>query len=466
MTLLICLVSAFFGGCAAAERAVSPEPAATLSPEQRRQNLDSFDYVWTTIRDKYWDPEFGGLDWPAVRDELRPKVADATTQHAARAVMREMVNRLGVSHFAIIPRELYAQMETPQGTGPRDGETGIDVRVIDGQALVTSVAADSPAAAAGVRPGWIVTRIGDDELASRLEAVAREFEDRSYRDYLLASVVKGRLEGPVGQTLTVKFLDGNDQPVSRELTLVEKRGRRVRLGHLPPVHVWIDVRRLDQTVGYIAFNAFLDPPGLMPVFNEAMQSFMDAEGLIIDLRGNGGGLGAMVVGMIGWLVPEKNRELGTVYLRNNRLRLVVFPRPQTYAGPVAVLVDGLSASAAEFFAGGLKDLGRACIVGSRTAGAALPSMIEKLPNGDGFQYVFANYVSAGGAALEGVGVIPDIEVVPSRAELLAGKDPVLEAALAWIRRAQKAEQSQVSAHAARRDRAPGLSQTASNLVRR
>ena len=66
-------------------------------------------------------------------------------------------------------------------------------------------------------------------------------------------------------------------------------------------------------------------------------------------------------------------------------------------------------------------------------GAALPSVIEKLPNGDGFQYAFANYVSEGGEALEGVGVIPHVEVAPSRDALVAGRDPVLDAAVAWIR---------------------------------
>jgi hypothetical protein len=83
--------------------------------------------------------------------------------------------------------------------------------------------------------------------------------------------------------------------------------------------------------------------------------------------------------------------------------------------------------------GGLKDLGRAHIVGSRTAGAALPSIIERLPNGDGFQYAVANYVSKGGEVLEGIGVMPDVEVIPTREALLQGKDPVCEAAIAWIR---------------------------------
>jgi carboxyl-terminal processing protease len=178
---------------------------------------------------------------------------------------------------------------------------------------------------------------------------------------------------------------------------------------------------------------FIDPGRLMPVFNEAMESFMEADGLVIDLRGNPGGMPGMAMGMAGWLISEKSRRLGTMITRDTELKLIVFPRPKTYSGPVAVLVDGLSGSCSEIMAGGLKDLDRARIFGSRTMGAALPSVIEKLPNGDGFQYAFANYVSEGGEVLEGVGVIPHVEVAPSRDALVAGRDPVLDAAVAWIR---------------------------------
>jgi carboxyl-terminal processing protease len=164
-----------------------------------------------------------------------------------------------------------------------------------------------------------------------------------------------------------------------------------------------------------------------------MKEFMEAEGLVIDLRGNPGGILAMGMGMAGWLIDEKNLYLGTMYTRSEELKMIVSPRPETYDGPVAILVDGLSGSCSEIFAGGLQDLGRARVFGSRTVGGVLPSAIEKLPNGDGFQYAFANYVSEGGEVLEGRGVIPDEAVTPTRQALLAGRDEVLEAAIAWIR---------------------------------
>jgi carboxyl-terminal processing protease len=427
--MIACLAGVILSaGCA-----TTPKASPPLTAEQRELNLESFDYVWTTIRDRYWDPEFGGLDWQGVHDELRPQLEQATTMPEARAVMDNMVSRLGVSHFTIIPAFLYEEIEQPAGTGARDADVGIDVRVIDGRALVTSIVTASPADDAGVQLGWEIVRIGDEKIPPKLQAVSKEFEGQMYKDLILSRVVTGRLTGRVGDTVAVGFLDGEDQAVDLELALAEKRGRRVHFGNLPPIYVWIESKTIDGNIGYIAFNHFLDPVHVMPVFNEAMKSFMEADGIVIDIRGNGGGLGAMAMGMPGWLVAEPNQYLGTVYLRDNELKLIINPRATTYTGPVVVLVDGLSASASEFLSGGLKDLGRACIVGSRTVGAALPSNIEKLPNGDGFQYVFANYISAGGQALEGAGVSPDIEVAPTREALLAGQDRVLEAALNWIR---------------------------------
>ena len=119
-------------------------------------------------------------------------------------------------------------------------------------------------------------------------------------------------------------------------------------------------------------------------------------------------------------------------MRGTDLKFVVNPRLNGFQGPVAVLIDGLSASTSEIFAGGLQDLDRARVFGTRSAGAALPSTIERLPNGDGFQHAIANYVSEGGRVLEGNGVTPDFVVKLERRDLLKGVDAVLEAALTWM----------------------------------
>jgi carboxyl-terminal processing protease len=126
-----------------------------------------------------------------------------------------------------------------------------------------------------------------------------------------------------------------------------------------------------------------------------------------------------------------------MYLRGASIKFALFPRPEPFLGPLAILVDGCSASTSEILAGGLMDLKRAHIIGTRTAGAALPSLFAKLPNGDGFQYAIANYISEGGQPLEGIGVTPDEEVKLTRHQLLEGQDAPLDAAITWIRKQKK-----------------------------
>ncbi len=71
-----------------------------LTAEQKRLNIESFEFIWSTIRDQYWDPSFGGVNWIGVHDELRPELERAVTMQQAREVMRQMMGRLGKSHFA------------------------------------------------------------------------------------------------------------------------------------------------------------------------------------------------------------------------------------------------------------------------------------------------------------------------------------------------------------------------------
>lgn len=404
-----------------------------LTEEQRRLNLEAFDQVWETIRDRHWEPGMRGLDWEAFRVELRPEVENARTMEEARSYIADMIAALGYSHFAIIPGDVYEKLDGTGEARSLDGTVGLDVRVIDGHALVTSVRPGSPASREGIGTGWEILRVGEQDVAELIAAVEKQFADTPWKDAVLSGAVLRRLQGPVGEAVPVTLLDGSDRIAPVELARVEEKGRKYELGHLPPMHIWIETRRLEENVGYIRFNAFMDPVELMPAFDAAMRSFQDADGVVIDLRGNPGGIGAMAMGMAGWFVREKGHHLGTFTTREVELEVTINPRLDAYAGPLAVLVDNSSGSASELFSGGLQDIGRARVFGARTAGAALPSTIEKLPNGDCFQYVIGNFVSAGGRSLEGVGVTPDVEVRPTREDLLKGRDPVLDAALLWIR---------------------------------
>ena len=402
--------------------------AAALTPEQRQLNIQSFEYVWTTIRDKHWQTKPGGLDWPAIHDEFRPKIEAADSMDAARAVVNQMLGRLHQTHFAVVPGELYSNVAGMRG----DATTGIDIRVVGAEVLVTSVDPDSSAFAQGVRPGWEILKIARTELGPVVAKLNETYAGSSLRDLMLRRAILGRLEGAAGAA-QIEFLDGDGKHVSKAIEPGQPKGNLVQFGYLNPIQVWFKSSRVGGgNIGYVAFNAFLDAQRLMTSFGEAVQSCEKCQGFIVDLRGNPGGIGIMAMGMAGWFIAQPNQMLGTLYMRDTTLRFVVNPRLTTFSGPLAILVDGTSASTSEIMAEGLKDLGRARIFGTRTAAAALPSVFEKLPNGDGFQYAIANYISEGGKPLEGLGVTPDVETPLTRQALLAGQDPALDAAVAWI----------------------------------
>src|ERR1041385_4313426 len=120
---------------AAAVTASAQNPNVPLTPQEVQLNVQSFEFVWTTIRDTYWDASFGGLNWTAIHDELRPQIEKAHSRDSARTILRDLVGRLGKSHFEIIPSDVYSDLDAKpdeQNAGGADGTAGLDVRVIEG----------------------------------------------------------------------------------------------------------------------------------------------------------------------------------------------------------------------------------------------------------------------------------------------------------------------------------------------
>lgn len=438
----------------------SAEPLA-LSGEERQAHVESFDEVWRIVRDQHWDPDLNGVDWDAARDELRPRVVDATTDGEARVAMQALLNRLGQSHFAIIPKNAYEEFEAvtseaasdrrdkrdaddadgvtdsvDDDSGRDDGWAGLEVRQRDGVLLVTRVHEGSPADLAGIRAGWTLEEISGASASALLSAAAGA-SGVERPETVVAMMMLGLLNSDAGDVLDLVLVDGSGERRAVELTLEEAPGQLATFGNLPPMPVVIEERTLDDGIGYFRLNVFFDPPRVLPAYRSFVSEHRDAPGLIIDMRGNLGGIILMSSGMMNFLIDESGMRLGTMRLRDAiqgafEMPIMLNPRGVTYDGKVAVLIDELSISNAEILAAGLKDIGRARLFGTRTAGLVLPSTVERLPNGDGFQYAFASYTSSSGEVLEGVGVSPDAEILESSSGLLVGVDGPLAAAVAWI----------------------------------
>ncbi len=402
---------------------------------------ETFDAVLKIVKDGHFDPAFDAAKWDRLGAELRPAALTARTAGEFRAVLADMLGRLQLSHFAVIP-------STPDGPGEYvdvSGQPGFDVRLIDRQLVVTSVDPDGGAAAAGVHPGWIVQRIGTTTVSSLLEPITDSTPGRlaQLQAWRLAMP---RLRGASGSRSLVTFIDGAGAAVTKDIERRHEAGQPVTVGSLPTMYVRVS-SSLKPTpggasAGLIGFNVWMT--AVDPEFQRAIDRFRSADGIVIDLRGNPGGLAAMIMGLAGHFVTER-ATLGVMKTRQSEMRFPANPRlvngagerVEPYKGPVAILVDGMTGSASECFSGGLQSLGRARVFGQTSMGQALPALFDRLPNGDVLIHAWGDFVTGTGVRIEGRGVVPDEPVALDRAELLAGRDTTLEGALAWIDRVMK-----------------------------
>ena len=201
--------------------------SSAFGQARTQPDLDSFEQVWTTIRDKHWQTKPGGLDWQAIHNEYRPRVEKAASHDEARAVIQEMLGRLKQSHFAIIPAVVYSAVDD-EGGGP--GSTGIDARVLDGHAVVTRVDPGSPAEKVGVQPGWQIERAGGKDLKPTIDQAR---SNPAIHELQLTRAILARLSGAIGGLFEASFLDGSGKTVNLTLGLIAPRGTLSGFGNLP-----------------------------------------------------------------------------------------------------------------------------------------------------------------------------------------------------------------------------------------
>jgi carboxyl-terminal processing protease len=249
------------------------------------------------------------------------------------------------------------------------------------------------------------------------------------------------LRGGEGSTVDVAFRDRDDSTALRVLERELVPNELVRLGNLPPIPLDIEFREETLSngtvVGFLRFTAWF--PQIVPRIAEAMDELRDADAIVVDLRGNPGGLGGLAMGIGGHFIAERV-SLGTMRTRESSLEFVVNPqtvtpdgrRVEPYAGLLVILTDPMTASTSEIFAAGLQGLGRATVIGESTAGQALPALLVPLPSGDLLMHAVADFSAPDGTRIEGHGVLPDVPVVLRRDAFFETDDPLLLEAVQWI----------------------------------
>jgi len=453
-------------GCVSAEGMSRGAPApATPAPVTghhttltRQVALSTFDSAWSVVQHSYMDTAFIAAHWNSVRDSLRPRAAAARSGSALRRVLTEMVANIPDSHFYIIPEGASSATHGSHhqaSDAVTPGNAGLALRLVAGKVVVWRVRPGGAAERAGVRPGAVVQSLADRPIGPALARIALldtpALVRRARTELLLA--LNNALEGPARTNLHIRLRDLADGMV-RDLAIqrAPDAHQLTRFGDLPPLDATVRTTRLrisrDATPGdslsiaVIAFNLWL--PAIAPALDSAIAAAHDCDGIVLDLRGNPGGVVGMVSGVGGYFL-DSVVSLGTVRTRTGSLRFTVNPRlvtvaglPTTpYAGPLVILTDALTASTSEIFAAGLQQLGRARIIGQRSAGMALPAFMDRLPSGDVFVHAIADFTAPDGQRIEGVGITPDERVPLTRRDVTDGRDAPLLAAERWIGSATK-----------------------------
>ena len=438
LALLVAIAIPAIAACTGTTR-----PASSLNDEPLATGvaLAAFDTLWTKVSNTYVDTAFVSREWIQVRDSLRPRAAAITGRRELDRLFAKTLGHIPDSHFYIIPARV-ATVDSTSNKSDGRGTTGLAIRMAGDQAIVWRVDAGGPAARAGVTPGQVVLKVAGREAETsirKVKAMPDKAQPRAMSEMLHG--FNGALSPSVGDTVSL-VLGSKSSPTLRSLVATPSEGRLSKFGNLPPIAGLVHVARLPSVsgsgcVGVIAFNIWL--PDLGRDLERAVDSVSACTGVVIDLRGNPGGVGAMVMGFGGYFV-DSAVSLGTMRTRQVTLKFAINPRRSRddgsqrtpYTGPLAILVDPMTASTSEIFATGMQIIGRARVFGERSAGAALPALMERLPSGDVFVHAVADFTDPTGNRVEGAGVVPDEIVGLSTQALRDGRDTALEAAMRWI----------------------------------
>lgn len=410
------------------------EPASPEAADWATLRAETFEQVWSTVNRSYFDPAFGGVDWAGVREDYAPRVAETQNKDTLRDVLQAMLGELGRSHFAILNRDVSVFTEEEQD---RSGTVGVRLVESGGSVLVAEVAPGSAAAEAGLRVGDKIRQVDGRSLDELAQACAATEMSEARRSHFLKNAVEQPLNAEVGGAVGVEVENPAGETRMVSLRREARGGEWTEpLGNLPSVPLDLTAERGEDGVAYLRFSSFT--PSLMKRIRPFVRELRPADGLILDLRGNPGGVLWMANGLAGFLTEEEF-SLGQMRMREGVTTFVVTPQARAFTGPIAILIDHGSASTSEVLAAGLREAGRARIFGEASLGAALPSAFVRLPTGDLFQYAIADLVTPGGATLEGVGVTPDDTVSATREDIAGLRDPAREAATAWLARERSAE---------------------------
>ena len=332
-----------------------------------------FDKTWKIISKEYYEPSLNHQDWSRWKTHYQGKIK---TQDDARVAIDTMIASLDEPYTRFMPKKDFEDLTT--SITSKIYGIGVNIYSNSGKIEIFNVMPGTPAEFAQLKQGDIISAVdGKDTNGMNVSEVA------------------ALVRGPENSIVELTILRDNKK-INKKLKRKEIKIKTVKSSIV------------DNHIGYIQIISFMS--GSTPnEFVEALENTQNTDALILDLRGNTGGLLDNAI-FIADMFIDRGTIVDIIYRNGYKKSIKAQEELLPMNKPLVVLVNGASASASEILSGALKDYHRATLVGRKTFGKGLVQKVVPLPNQTGVNITIARYLTPNGTDINKLGIKPDIEI--------------------------------------------------------
>ncbi|MBR1424064.1 S41 family peptidase [bacterium] len=345
---------------------------------------------WQIIREEYYDPSFNHQHWSKWKNHYQGKIR---TEEDAKVAIETMLASLNDPYSRFLTKDEFAQ----QNSSIVSKMSGIGVNIINnaGKIVILSVIENTPAQFADLKAGDVILEVDGKKMSG-----------------LSLAEVSNLVKGPVNTFVNLDVLRGNER-INKKIIRKEFTIKTVKSNNF-------------NNIGYIQISSFISN-STPNEFLEALEKTQNSDGLIVDLRGNTGGLLTNAI-FIANLFIAKGKLVSIVGRNGYRYDVEAQNTNLQIDKPIILLVDGASASASEILSGAMKDYNKAKLLGTKTYGKGMVQKIIPMPNETGLNLTVAKYLTPNGTDINKQGITPDFTVEFTQKDIDNKQDTQLEAA--------------------------------------
>lgn len=425
---------------------IEPEGAALVDFSDLSY-ADAFDALVDKLKNEYAFTEYKGIDWEALREEFKPRF-EAADQRSDSLIYRRALRDFS---WAIPDGHVSGPFIGEDFQAAVSGGLGLAMREVDdGRILVNFITPGGSADEAGLELGTEILAIGGLPVAEAVENAVAYSAPFSTDHFLRLQQLRYATRFPLDTQVEVTFKNVGEGEETVVLTAVPEFDSfsfsSLNVGRTG-LELPVEYEFLPEGYMVVQIFSFADNDLLSIQLWERMLRALNENqipGLIIDMRQNGGGSGFLADQMAAYFFNEPHVLGNTGFYDEDRGEFYFDPRTEDrfylpaaelrYNGDVAVLVGPNCASACEFFSYDMTIADRAAIVGQYPTAGLGGSIDEVLmPEGEAFRFTQGRAVdNDGNIHIEGIGVVPTVQVPVNEDTLFSAGDPILEAAIDYL----------------------------------